>query len=505
MEESKAAAPAEKVSFETALERLGLKRAELYRHLKEGKIKGVKEDDRLSFEAEEVETLRSQLQAAVEELEAGLDRWEPFFAERLGQGAPGADAGETAAGETDKPKAEKPGAPETDAGETNEPKVEERVVALGESILRDLVRLGGNGLYLDPLQKGYRLLYGIQYANSEVARFEPALAKPLCAFFAELAPLPAADAGLERTALGEREAGADALPLRLTAVPTVLGELLHLHLFDPELQALESMGYIEPQAKELRRRLDGRPGVVVLAGAADAEADHHRMALAHELSAAGRLVVSLEHRLHQRSELLVQIDLSQPEGPGFDALWRTALGMGPDAVFIDEIRSPEEAQALVEGAQSGAVVVAQVRAGSARHGLERLKALEVDRQALAESLLAVVERRTFRRLCAQCRASAPLDADLAAGLGLAEGAAAARAVGCARCGDGFEGRQALFGLQPATAELAEWMLAEPENAGPFPAAPETLGLSAALRQAVTNGTVPAGAARPYVRPATEGA
>ena len=474
MEKAKGEAPAEKIAFDAALERLGLKRAELYRHLKEDKIKGVKEDGALFFEAAEVEKLHGELQAVVAELGDGLDRWAPFFAERLGDGPPQAD-GEGA---------------------------EERVAALGESILRDLVRLEGDGIYLDPLQKGCRLLYGIRHSNSEVARFAPALAGPLCAFFAGLASLPEADAGKERVALGAREIGGADRPFRLTAVPTLLGELLHLHLLGAEARGLESLGYIPAQAAALRRCLDGRPGAVVLAGAADAEADRHRMALAHELSAAGRLVVSLEHRVHRRSELLVQVDLSQPEGPGFDALWRTALGMGPDAVFIDEIRSPEEAQALVEGAQSGAVVVAQVRAGSARHSLEKLKELEVDRLALAESLLAVVERRTFRRLCPQCRARDPLDADGANPVG---GAVSFRAVGCQGCGDGFEGRQALFGFHPLTDPLAEWLRAPSEDAGPFPPPPDELGLAAALRQAVEAGTVPVGAARPYERPAPKDA
>jgi type II secretory ATPase GspE/PulE/Tfp pilus assembly ATPase PilB-like protein len=464
----------EMVEFDTALERLGLKRAELYRHLKDGKIKAQKEDHRLHFDAEEVEGLRGELQAANDELAAGLAQWLPFFGARLQGEAWGEEEG----------MAEK--------------KAEERVAVLGERILADAHSQGADGLHLDPLLKGDRLLYSVEYRNSEVARFAPALSVPLKKWFAALAELPGEDEGKERQALGGREVGEVRVDFRLSAVPTLLGEHLHLHFFKEAAGALEAMGYTPDQAQEMRLYLDGRPGLIILAGAADALAESHRTALAHELSAGGRLVVSLEHRLHRRFELLLQVDLSQEGGPGFDALWRTALGMAPDAIFIDDIQNKEEARALVEGAQSGAVVVAQIRASSARHALESLKELGADPLALAEALQTVVERRTVRRLCSSCRIEQPASEERAVDSeGVAYQGVAYQAVGCERCREGYLGRLAFFGLHSLTPALAAWIRTPLDEAAAFPVALEGLDLVASLRAAVASGETSAEAARPF--------
>lgn len=58
----------------------------------------------------------------------------------------------------------------------------------------------------------------------------------------------------------------------------------------------------------MRALLDGRPGLLIIAGAGDLEAERHRLALAQELGVAGQLIVSLEQRVQYRSEMLVQLD-----------------------------------------------------------------------------------------------------------------------------------------------------------------------------------------------------
>ena len=82
-------------------------------------------------------------------------------------------------------------------------------------------------------------------------------------------------------------------------------------------------------------------------GAFDPVAERHRLGLVNELTVAGQLVVSLEHRVHHRSELLVQLEISSGDDSGFGALVGTALGMSPDVLMLDEVHDATEALSLI--------------------------------------------------------------------------------------------------------------------------------------------------------------
>jgi len=241
----------------------------------------------------------------------------------------------------------------------------------------------------------------------------------------------------------------------ITAAPTLLGEHIHLHVYDTEEGLdIQTLGYTAAQAAALREKLTGRPGLLLLAGAADPAADRHRLALAAELTASGRLVVSLEHRIRVRSELLVQLEIGKQEGPGFDALLRMALRMSPDVLLFDDVRDEAQAQALLQAAYAGAVVVAQIQVSGGAEALLQLVKFGLSRDGLARALLGIVERVALRRLCPHCRTVrrvTPAEADL---LGVSPSAEIWESGNCKVCGDGFLGHRMLYGVWPMDEELA---------------------------------------------------
>ena len=451
------------LEVQEVMEHFALNRAEVYRRVKDGALKAVKEDRRLRFAFSEVERYEKALAEERDTLRQAVNHWLDQFAVRLKQ----YDL--------------------TEAPDLSGKSDEEKVAELGRRVLLDGILGGAQDLYLDPVHQGARLLYGYAGNRLEKARFEAPLAPQLKAWFRGLAPLPETGEGKIGEALGQQVYEEKSYQFRLTSVPTLLGEHIHLHFFrNYDDGGIEDLGYTREQTRVLRELLTGRPGLLLVAGPADPEVDRHRMALARELGAAGCLVVSLEHRVQYRSEQLVQLDLSREEGAGFEALWHAALGMSPDVVIIDEIRDAGQARALLEGVHSGAVVIARVRAGGGLEALEQLLRFEVEREALARSLLGLIERAVLRRLCPHCRGGRVLQAGEAEELGVAEGVEIGVRDACQVCGDGFLGRRAVFGLWPADESLAAWIRA-PE--APPVQSQGGLSLAHAVRQAVLEGEV----------------
>lgn len=467
------------LTLEQAMERLGLSRAEIYRRIVEGELKADKVEHQLRFQAEEVERYATVLRQERESLTEELDRWLAFFAGRASE-RDSADSGGGLGPVGEAPRqaegmAEAPGGGPVPAP----PSEAERVQALGELVLGDAARSETSDLYLDPVGDGARLLFAMETSVTEVARFSAALCGRLRDWLKGLGPVPAEGAAPE--ALVRREMDGSPRQYRLAVIPTALGELVHLHDFAACADgSLEDLGYAEGQARSLRASVGGQPGLLAVAGPPDHWGERHRLALARELSADGRLVVSVEHRIHYRSESLVQLETGS-DAELFPALWRRALDMRPDCIFLDEVRNQVEAGCLLEGVQAGAVVVCQVSAPDACSALRRLVNLEVDVRALAWALLACSERLVLRRLCPTCRIPLPPGSAGHQG-GFALGP------GCSECVGGWLGSRMLFGLVPADEALAGWLVS-----GALPPGPETrcdeLSLTGSLRAAVAAGEV----------------
>ena len=448
-------------SLDEAVDKLGLSRPEIYRRVQDKALKGEKSDRCLRFAVEEIERYAAVLEQERNLLDEAIDRWLGFFAERL------ADLSWAVI----KDVADKP--------------VVEQVAELGERILQDALGAKARDVYFDPLDAGLRLLYSVGRCQ-EVARFDACLTESLRTWIKGLAVLEEAVPERLGEGLAKKTWGEKGCQLRLTEVPTILGAHFHLHLFtNYEGASLKDLGYMPEQVECLRRELGARPGLFLLVGSGVPEDERNRLVLARNWADAGRLVVCLDHRIRYRDEQLVQLELREGAGPDFKTLWQAALDMSPDVVVLDKVRDADQAQALLEGVQSGAMVLVQMRAGNMIEAVQKLLDFEMDRAALGRALLGGVDKAVVRRLCPQCARRRALREDELARLGAEVGDEVGTPVGCSACGDGYVGRQSVYGLWPTGTELAAW-IADPQTDSPLPpAGPESL--STALRRAVLDG------------------
>jgi type II secretory ATPase GspE/PulE/Tfp pilus assembly ATPase PilB-like protein len=454
------------INIEEAIERLEMSRAEVYRKVKDGTLKAQKVDHVLHFSEEDIDKLKVSRSSEKEGFQEALEHWLGFYADRLIQ-----------KGEEELPNLE-------------DKSDDDRVKELQRRIVLDGILTKTGDIYLDPLLSGERLLYRSEGILREMGILEGNLAKSLKGKLKTLIKVSEGShiiEGIHNVKHGER-----AYQVRITAAPTLLGEHIHLHFYDTdEALDIQAMGYTDAQIAALHELLTGRSGIFLVVGAANPETDHHRLTIADQLTASGRLVVSLEHRIQYRSELLVQLELGQQTDEEFDASLRMALNMSPDVLMFDNVRNANEARALLEASSSGAVVVAQVRGAGGVEAILRLLDFEVSRDSLARALLGVVEHLAVRRLCPQCKAARVVTPEEAEALSASSSAQIWEARMCESCGDGFLGRRMLYGLwsvdeeftryirnpELSTAELAEWRDRSPYS------------INVAAKEAVLNGEV----------------
>jgi general secretion pathway protein E len=189
-------------------------------------------------------------------------------------------------------------------------------------------------------------------------------------------------------------------------------------------EAMAGLGMAPAQARTLVRATERLGGVIVVAGPAGSG---RRTTIAALLGG--------DTRMHS----VVAVDLSLPgaltiAGPKGQAAIEQALSLDPDVVVLGNLADRGAAALAFQVAASGRRVIARVAALDAIAAFDHLRALKVDRLALAAQLRMVTAQRLADRLCHACRRPVQASNRIAALLGFDPGAVIYESAGCGTCG-----------------------------------------------------------------------
>lgn len=191
--------------------------------------------------------------------------------------------------------------------------------------------------------------------------------------------------------------------VRLSSVGDFLGrESLVLRLISKQVGPLAYRN--EQQWKEL---LADRPssGLYLLVGPTGSG----KTTTLHELLRKWSdqlIVLTVEDPVEIEQPAFLQLQVNNTAGVHYQDLIKVALRHRPDILVIGEIRDLETAQAALQAALSGHLVLATIHANSAELVLERLVDLGLDRELVLEALVKSV----YMRLCT--KKSGGLEANL---------------------------------------------------------------------------------------------
>jgi type II secretory ATPase GspE/PulE/Tfp pilus assembly ATPase PilB-like protein len=174
--------------------------------------------------------------------------------------------------------------------------------------------------------------------------------------------------------------------------------------------------------------------------------------------------------------------------------------MSPSVLFMDDVRTPEEARAIFEGVAAGMTVVARMRAADNVEALLKLVEAGVSKNVLARDILGLSAQRVFRKACPDCRSLRDVTAAEVEHYGLPADASIAVPGSCPQCSDGFTGRRVFHDLWVTSPDFVRLVsgLAAPGDALREWASESPLSLAAALRQAVLSGEVALSDAAPML-------
>lgn len=212
-------------------------------------------------------------------------------------------------------------------------------------------------------------------------------------------------------------------------------------------EGLAALGLAPAQARALSRSIERPGGVIVVAGPA---------------GSGRQTTIATMIGQELRTQSVVAVGRALPgaltiAAPVGHSAIEAGLSLDPDVLVLYGLADRDAAALAFQAAASGRRVVIRIDASDAIAAFENLRALRVDRLALAAHLRVVTAQRLAERLCRTCRRPVQANSRIAALLGFDPGAVIHESPGCSHCSErgtaGAIGVFELIAFDPALARL----------------------------------------------------
>jgi len=257
--------------------------------------------------------------------------------------------------------------------------------------------------------------------------------------------------------------------LRLSTMPTAFGEKLVMRIFDPDLLVMDfpDLGFSPGDQAHWQEMATQPYGMLLVTGPTGSGKTTTLYSALKQLARPELNVCTIEDPIELVDPQLNQMHVQHAIGLDFATGVRTLLRQDPDIVMVGEIRDAETADAAIQAALTGHLVLSTVHTNDAPSTITRLLDLGVQPYLIRSALLGVVAQRLVRTLCVHCRKAVDVNLDawraLVGDTAIAAPARVHVACGCDECRHtGYRGRTGIYEIMTLSPALRAAVVADTE-------------------------------------------
>lgn len=331
------------------------------------------------------------------------------------------------------------------------------VVQLVDHLIEESLQARASDLHVEPQRDQLRLRVRVDGEMQTLYELPPGLHR---AVVARIKVASGMDIGESRKAQDGRIAVSDNVELRVSVLPSVLGEKAVLRVLDRSTASHDpaSLEMSPANLDRFRRAYTHPTGMVLLTGPTGSGKTTTLYTALGELNRPERNVVTVEDPVEYEMAGATQVQVDPKADRTFAKALRSILRQDPDVVMVGEIRDTETAAIAVQAALTGHMVLSTLHTNDALAAVHRLDDMDVAPYLLGPALRAVVGQRLVPRICKSCSTTAEPMPGLLAEFGLDPDGRHDEfrtGSGCATCrGRGRRGRIAIHEVLYVTPEIA---------------------------------------------------
>ena len=320
-------------------------------------------------------------------------------------------------------------------------------IRLINGIIADAARQGVSDIHIEPYESALVVRMRIDGVLRESLRMPPHVAPVIVSRIKVMSRLDIAERRVPQDGRMGLTLGGKALDVRVSTLPARAGERVVLRLLDKDNAGIDfdALGLTGQADAVLRAALAEPNGIILVTGPTGSGKTTTLYAALRALNDGQRNILTVEDPVEYAVDGIGQTQVNPKVGLSFAAGLRAILRQDPDVVMVGEIRDRETADIAVQASLTGHLVLSTVHTNDAIGAITRLRDMKVEPFLIASAIRAVIAQRLVRRLCPECRTTAPADAAAAALSGIEKGTPVGTATGCTACNhSGYRGRIGLF-------------------------------------------------------------
>ena len=243
---------------------------------------------------------------------------------------------------------------------------------------------------------------------------------------------------------------------------------LRIILRSDVLLGLDKLGIAPQDLRQIRDFLHQPIGIFIATGPTGAGKTTLLYSCLQAVADTEKKTLTVEDPVEYILPQTTQVQVNKKAGLTFATALRALLRQDPDVILVGELRDLETAQAAVEAALTGHLVLFPLHTGDTPSALLRLVDMGIEPYLVTSTVAGVAAVRLCRRLCESCKEPAVSKestqsyvTQLAAegGYDIPLGAVFYQGRGCSECrGKGYKGRIGLYEVLTMSDPLAEALL-----------------------------------------------
>ena len=248
--------------------------------------------------------------------------------------------------------------------------------------------------------------------------------------------------------------------IRVSTIPVAFGEKVVLRIMDPDVlfQDLESLGFTSADFKRYKNLVAMPFGIILVTGPTGSGKSTTLYSTLRMLSSPKVNITTIEDPIEMIHEQFNQIAAQPAIDVTFGSVLRNIMRQDPDIIMVGEIRDLETAQAAVQAALTGHLVLSTLHTNDAASTIFRLLDLGIPPYLIHSSLNGIVAQRLVRKICPDCAQEFEMDAKELISLGLkikTHGVVKLKhGKGCVKCRKtGYKGRTGIYEIMPYSDSL----------------------------------------------------
>lgn len=329
------------------------------------------------------------------------------------------------------------------------------IVNLVNVALLTSIRDKASDIHIEPDKRGTRIRYRIDGVLRDLMKPPAGMHAAIISRVKIIGKMDIAEKRLPQEGRVRIVAEGREIDLRVSSMPTLLGEKLCLRILDKSnlCVRMEDLGF-RPEALATFQRMLKKPhGLVLVTGPTGSGKTTTLYSALDLLRSPERNIITVEDPVEYQLDLINQVHVQASIGMTFARALRTILRQDPDVIMVGEIRDEDTARVAVQAALTGHLVLATLHTNDAPGAVARLLDMGIESYLLSTALNGAVAQRLARTICPHCETKYYPAEHVLKDAGIADktGKAFRKGAGCNAChNSGFQGRFGIYEVMEVT-------------------------------------------------------